>query len=224
MKCLGVAAVLVLAGAAAGAAEEPALAFAGGVLTLSRLPPVLGDEAVAPHLQTGLTTVFLFTLEGRGTAAQKGAAQVAVRYDLWDEEYRVEVSPARSGGDAVSVTSVAASGGSNASLVEWWRASALRLAAADGHWQARLGRVKLTLQVLPFSQAEQRDAQEWLLRSFRAAAPEGPTTGAPSGRGGDPGREGGAAPVREFYGAMLASSIGRRSLISWSWNVVVETR
>ena len=71
----------------------------------------------------------------------------------------------------MSFASVAAPGGSNAGLLDWWRAAALRVAPADGPWRPPFGRVKLTLQVLPFSQAEQRDAQEWLLRSFRADSP-----------------------------------------------------
>ena len=76
--------------------------------------------------------------------------------------------------------------------------------------------------MLPFSQAEQRDAQEWLLRSFRADSPPAtpaPPVAIPSRAGG--GRAPATAPVREFYGAMLAASIGRRSLTSWSWTVPV---
>jgi hypothetical protein len=216
MRRLALALAIVLWGGRAEAAGPPGLTLARGVLTLSRLPVVLGDDAVAPHLQTGLTTVFLFTVEGRATPAQKGAAQVAVRYDLWDEVYRVELSPGLDGHRAFSAASVAATGGSNASLVEWWRTAALRIAPGAGSWQAPLGRMKVTLQALPFSQAEQRDAQDWLLRSFR-------TEPLPGVAGGTGPRAGPAAqaPVRDFYGAMLASSIGLRTLTSWSWNVDV---
>jgi hypothetical protein len=228
MRRLAVSAILLtavlLTGSRAGAADAPTAAFAGGALALGHLPPVLVDEAVAPHLKTGLTTVFLFTVETKGTPQQKGAAQVAVRYDLWDEVYRIELSPAP-GGLAASTTSVAATDGASGALLGWWRAAAVRVAPAAGAWQPPLGRAKITLQVLPFSQAEQRDAQEWLLRSFRADSPPGrpaPTTALPPRAGAE--RTPAAAPVREFYGAMLASSIGRRSLTSWSWNVTVETR
>lgn len=205
-------AAIALAGVPAGAAEPPTLAFAGGTLTLARLPPILDDEAVAKHLQTGLTTIFLFNVECRGKAPQKGAIQVALRYDLWDEVYHVQSVPAPPGEAAAKPT---------ASAREWWRTAALTVAPVEGRWLAAPARAKVTLQVLPFSQAEQRDAQDWLLRSFRATGP------VPAGRAAEGGvspaseRAGSPAPVRDFYGAMLASSIGRRSLISWSWNVAV---
>jgi len=203
-------AAIVLVGVSA-AAEPPTLAFARGTLTLARLPPVLDDEAVATHLRTGLTTVFLFKVECRGAASQKGVAQVALRYDLWDEVYHVQTVPAPPGETAAKPT---------ASAQEWWRGAALTVAPVEGRWLAAPARAKVTLQVLPFSQAEQRDAQDWLLRSFRAtrSGPGGREEGSASPV---PERAGAPAPVRDFYGAMLASSIGRRSLISWSWNVVV---
>ena len=218
MKRLAVATAVVLAALGAEAAEPPTLALRQGSLTLSRLPPVLDDETVAPHLRTGLTTVFLFSLENRAALQQKGAAQVAVRYDLWDEVYRLELSPAPSGHQPMSFVSVTGPGDSDGPLREWWRTAALRVAPAEGPWRSPLDRVKVTLQVLPFSQAEQRDAQEWLLRSFRAATTAAPALAAPGTRGADRA----PAPVREFYGAMLASSIGRRSLTSWSWTVPVS--
>jgi hypothetical protein len=220
MRPLAVALGLALLALGAEAAEPPTVALDRGILKLSRLPPVLGDENVAPQLRTGLTTVFLFTLESRGALQQKGAAQAAVRYDLWDEVYHLELSPALAGNQPVSFATVAAPGGSNATLLDWWRSAVLRVAPADGPWQAPFGRVKLTLQVLPFSQAEQRDAQEWLLRSLRAGAPPAPVSDAPRARAGAE-RAPAPAPVRDFYGAMLASSIGRRSLTSWSWTVPV---
>jgi hypothetical protein len=206
-------AALVLAGVPGEAADPPALAFGGGILTLARLPPILGDEAVAKHLQTGLTTVFLFTVECRGAAPQKGAAQVALRYDLWEEVYHVESVPAPTARTAVEST---------ASAQDWWRAAVVTVAPAGGRWLAAPARARVTLQVLPFSQTEQRDAQDWLLRSFRVAGPEAPPGQGAEGSG-PPGAEraGSPAPVRDFYGAMLASSIGRRSLITWSWNVAV---
>ncbi len=189
-------------------AETPALTFRGGLLSLGRLPPVLEDALVARQLETGLTTVFLFTVEVRGATAQKGAAQVGIRYDLWDEVYRVERLEGRGERTTVSVRS-------RASLGEWWRSLTLQVAPAGVAWQPTPTQGKVVLQVLPFSQAEQRDAQDWLLRSFRG------TTPVPrSDRGGAAPAP--ATPVREFYGAMLASSIGRRSLIAYSWTVPVS--
>ncbi len=216
MKAPFLAAAAVLLGSVASPAEQPALAFGRGVLSLSDLPPTLADPTVARHLDTGLTTVFLFTVEFRGAEVQKGAVQVEIRYDLWDEVYRVE----RLEGPAeVTATAVR----SRDRLQEWWRSVVLRVAPAEGVWRSTPTQAKVALQVLPFSQAEQRDAQDWLLRSLRgtAAAPERGAS-AP----GQPAQRSAATPVRDFYGAMLASSIGRRSLISYSWTVpvVVESR
>ena len=199
-------AAIVLVGARAEAAEPPTLVFARGTVTLARLPPVLDDEAVATHLRTGLTTVFLFKVECRGAASQKGVAQVALRYDLWDEVYHVQTVPAPPGETAAKPT---------ASAQEWWRGAVLTVAPVEGRWLAAPARAKVTLQVLPFSQAEQRDAQDWLLRSFQAPPDNRPPTAA----GARAVRE--AAPIRNLYGSMLAASIGQRSLITYSWTVAV---
>lgn len=219
MRGVGLVAAAVLSagvGVQAYAADAPVLTLRDGALSLSSLPPVLTDEAVARHLQTGLTTVFLFTVEWR-PGPQQGAAQVGVRYDLWDEVYHVEPVPGPPLNAVVPARSKPA-------LLEWWRTAVLRLAPAGGRRVPASGRAKVTLQVLPFSQAEQRDAQDWLLRAFRAGAPAPQVARETAGRPGEHAPE--PAPVRDFYGAMLASSIGRRELIRWTWivPVVVEGR
>ena len=162
---------------------------------------------VARHLDTGLTTSFVFGVDaGRSL---KGAAQVRIRYDLWDERYLIERWDARRASPAAAVT--------KAQLGEWWRA--LELLVWSGAPAARPARAKITLRVLPFSQAEQRDAQDWLLRSFQAS-PESRERerGDPRAAAGEAApRE--AAPLRNLYGSMLAGSIGQRSLITYSWTV-----
>src|SRR5574341_1005407 len=97
------AVVVALVSGPAFAAEPPTLTVvAGGLLTVGRLPPVLAEATVARHLDTGLTTVFQLTVEGRGGATFRGAAQVSVRYDLWDEVYRAE--PLDTGGEGPITT------------------------------------------------------------------------------------------------------------------------
>jgi hypothetical protein len=199
------AATLLLA-VGASADERPTLAVSPRGLVLARLAPVLGEPTVARHLDTGLTTIFLLAVEGRGGPKLAGAAHVTVRYDLWDEVYAV------GGQDALGVRP-ATTLPSRVALLDWWRG--LSLTVTPGGPSPPLPReARVTLQVLPFSQAEQRDAQDWLLRSFQ-------------GRPGT--RQPRLLPAlclvpgarRDFYGAMLASSIGRRSLITYSWTVPV---
>lgn len=202
----GLAAGFLLAGAAF-ADEPPTLAKSPQGLTVTGLPPVLAEPTVARHLDTGLTTVFLLAIEGRGRPKLAGAAHVTVRYDLWDEVYAVGGRDALGDRPATSLPSRAA-------LLAWWRALSLVVTPAGP--SPPLPRVaRVTLQVLPFSQAEQRDAQDWLLRSFQG--PAGDAAAAPPPGSAPRSRE----PVRDFYGAMLASSIGRRSLITYSWSVPV---
>jgi hypothetical protein len=189
------------------AAEPPSLAWGPQGLSLARLPPILADAEVSRHLGTGLTTTLLVTVEASGAASFKGGAQANVRYDLWDEIYLVEILDARA--------SAAATLRSRDELHRWW-ASLVLLAAAQARPSSGSTRARVTLQVLPFSQAEQKDAQEWLLRSLRASHP--PSAASPPGA---PAPAPAPAPVRDFYGAMLASSIGRRSLITYSWTVPI---
>ncbi len=203
---IALVALLSTAGARVAAAQAPEFVFRGGTLSLRSLPAVLSESKVARHLATGLTTRFVFTVEvGRldGRPA-KGEAQVRVRYDLWDERYLVERWDGR--GDApvgVQLT--------RQELAGWWRSLTLVLYRAATGVGAPPARVKVELVVLPFSQAEQRDAQDWLLRSFRGGQAESADSPSSTSNG----------PLGAFYGALLAASIGQRSLITYSWSVAV---
>ena len=202
----GLAAGLLLSGSAF-AEERPAVVLSPQGVSVTRLPPVLAEPTVARHLDTGLTTIFLLAVEGRGRPKLAAAAHVTVRYDLWDEVYTVGGRDAQGDRNATSLPSRAA-------LLDWWRGLVLAVTPA-GPSPPLPREARVTLQVLPFSQAEQRDAQDWLLRSFQG--PGGDPAAAPPPGSTPRSRE----PVRDFYGAMLASSIGRRSLITYSWTVPV---
>lgn len=208
MKKAILALAAALTGAEGVAAEAPSLAWSPQGLSLARLPPILAEPAVARHLGTGLTTTLVLTVEVSGSASFKGGAQASVRYDLWDEIYLVELVDAK--GSAPSTLR------SRDELHKWWASLVLQV-SPQGR-PAAVARARVTLHVLPFSQAEQQDAQEWLLRTLRAAEPPPPSASRP-GAGEPPVAP--RAPVRDFYGAMLASSIGRRSLINYSWNVPI---
>src|SRR5262249_32392183 len=135
-----------LLGAAPATLPAPALEAAREGITLSRLPPIFGEEEVRKQLGTGLTTSFAFEATARTAGGKvKGAARVDVRYDLWDEVYivtRVDAS-----GHAARVTLP-----SFERLAEQWRDARLVLVgrpAAAGGTEARGG-----VAGVPFSPTE----------------------------------------------------------------------
>lgn len=206
MRAGVLAASLALAGASGFVAEAPTLNVSRDGLAVGRLPPILAEPAVAKHLGTGLTTTLLLTVESLGGPSLRGVAQIGVRFDLWDELYIVETLDANGTAKATLA--------SRDELQRWWQSLVLSV-SPEARPATQSRKARLTLQVLPFSQAEQQDAQEWLLRSFRASEPS-PATPARPDAPAPP-----QTPVRDFYGAMLASSIGRRSLITYSWTVPI---
>jgi hypothetical protein len=217
MKCPALLLVALLSAGGGAEAERPQVLFSGGRLSLRTLPTVLSEEVVSKHLGTGLTTVFVFTVDAGRVLGRpvKGEAQVRIRYDLWDERYVTERWDARQD-SPVAVTLA------RTELLSWWRSLTLLVHAAAPGLRAPPGKVKVELLVLPFSQAEQRDAQDWLLQSFRP--PEVPIEPRRPNQGATPAPEvpiGPREPIRELYGAMLAASIGQRSLITYSWTVAV---
>jgi hypothetical protein len=210
VRALAIILVLVLgAGSRSAAGEPPELVLKRGSLSLRRLPAVLAESRTARHLETGLTTGFVFTVDAGRIEDRpvKGEAQVRIRYDLWDERFVIERWDGRSDSPAGAKLT-------RAELAPWWRALTLVLHPARTDLRAAPVRAKVELLVLPFSQAEQRDAQDWLLRSFRSSGPSGAE---PAGAG----QATSAGPLRAFYGAILAASIGQRSLITYSWTVAV---
>jgi hypothetical protein len=215
MKTRALVLIVGLQVSGASAAELPEVVFSRGALSLRRLPAVLSESTVARHLDTGLTTSLVFAVDAGRVEGRpvKGEAQARIRYDLWDERYLFE---RRDGQRDSPATATLARG----ELLGWWRSLTLVVLPAARGLRAPPTRAKVELLVLPFSQAEQRDAQDWLLRSFRSPdLPRQPLgSGQPSPEGA-PDR----APLRDLYGAMLAASIGQRSLITYSWTVAVST-
>jgi hypothetical protein len=213
MKAPTLALSLAALSGTALAQPAPAVVVRPQGIVLRELPAVLSEAVVARHLDTGLTTTLAFTVDaGRaGERRLQGAAQVHIRYDLWDERYLVDRWDARPDSPVHWALE-------RPQLERWWHS--LELLVVPGATPPALAARKtgVDLQVLPFSQAEQRDAQDWLRRALRERDPP-PRSGGETGPGAN-------APVRELYGAMLASSIGRRSLITYSWTVpiVLETR
>jgi hypothetical protein len=124
-----------------------------GTLVVSGLPDVLSRPEVRPHLTTGLTTTFLVRVTASDETGSKvrGAGQVNVRWELWDEVFLTQALGA-AGVRSDSLPSFER-------LVAWWRGLEIPVAAGlapGGRWQ-----VKVEVSVVPFSRSEQRDAQRW---------------------------------------------------------------
>lgn len=169
-----VALVGTLVGAAAEATprlERRIVESQPEVWVLTGLPATLAEPEVKGHLTTGLTTSFVFRLSSRDAQGRRirGVAQVQVRYDLWDEIFHVATLGFDGQVERTTLEDPDA-------LHTWWKT--LRLVVLDAARVDLRGsaNVRLTLEVVPFSRSEQRDAQRWfsesLERSGRSSAEE----------------------------------------------------
>jgi len=140
--------IAVLAGAllaAAPASRPVATISADGHLDITLPPNSLRNDEVQKHLTSGLTTVFLLSVNDSG-------ARVEIRYDLWDEKYLVTTVDSERRIRKSSIDSFE-------HLADWWSHTPLRAGKAS-----REARVKL--EVIPFSASEEEDAQRWLSHSI----------------------------------------------------------
>jgi len=198
--------LISLASRLAAINQAPAVEMAREGIAISRLPPILGDEEVRKQLGTGLTTSFAFQASARGAAGKvQGAARVDVRYDLWDEVYIVTRIDATGHAAKVSLPSFER-------LAEWWREARLvviRAPAAAGVLAA-----EVELRVIPFSQAEQLDAQRWFSQALSAEKTGG--AGAVSDAVEDQ-----PESFSQVINLLMATSIGRPALLEYRWKLPV---
>ena len=202
-------AIGLLAAAGAGALVKPpppAVEVAKEGLVLSRLPPILAEEEVKKQLGTGLTTSFLFEVKTQGDAGKAtGGARVDVRYELWDEVYIVTRIDAA--GRPVRVTLP-----SFEKLAEWWRE--VRLVALRPAMAATVRNADVHLSVIPFSHAEQLDAQRWFSQALSAEK---------SGSAGAVNEAVEAQPesFSQVLNLLMATSIGRSPVLELEWSLAV---
>lgn len=190
--------------AAADTIAPPRLVAGPEGIELVAPPSLLAAPRVRAHLETGLTATLAWRAGG-GSGA-RGGARVEIRFEPWEEVFQV----AALGVDGRVARATLASFDA---LESWWRGLrpvVLRAGAAD------LGTVRLELDVVPFSEAEERDAERWLAEVLE--------------RAGDGAEEtvGGAAPpgadaLDQVLNTLLATSIRRRAAVSFRWRVPVET-
>jgi hypothetical protein len=196
--------ILVFA-AAAHAAALPRLERGEQHLLLVDLPNLPGEEGVRPHLDTGLTTSFVFRLSFRGPAGERvfGGGRVDIRYEVWDEVYHVEQWGIDGDHRRREIPSFEALG-------DYW--SQLRLAVLAAGPDAVQGGVRLEIDLVPFSQKEREDARRWFSESLERAGRS--NAEALAGTTDEPSEKLGRA-----FNLLMATSIKRRPLESWRFDL-----
>lgn len=183
-------ALLLLFTAAAFAQKRPSFSIQpGGVVAAAMPASVLEEESVRKRLSSGLTTTFLVKARH---ASHLGGARLEVRYDLWDEAWvvtRVDYQRVIQR-DRLS---------SREALEAWWRAPLRILATSEPRISLRL-----ELDVLPFSAAEEDDARAWISKS---------------GGVGTAGGGGGA-----LVNALIGTTLNAKPVTSFRWNVELSLR
>ncbi len=174
-------------------------------LVLTDLPGILADEEVKEHLTTGLTTSFQFVLRGHGQVP--GGARVEIRYDLWDEVFLVAAGGIDGQAQRQQFESFEA-------LETWWRS--LELVILDGAklakpWPERL---RITVDVVPFSQSEKDDTQRWFSESIDRGRRSGVDE---TGRAVEKEPE----TLSRTFNLLLATSIRRQAIVSYRWTAAL---
>jgi hypothetical protein len=200
---LRVAGLLMLAAVAVDA--QPELELEGGRVVLGDLPPVLADDEVTRQLTTGLTATLAFRVEVAGIV---GGCRIEIRYELWDEVFHVTTLEI----DRPPASTTLAS---REALEEWW--SRLRLAVVDPTVLDAASRpppqvARVILEVVPFSHSEQLDTQRWFEESVQRAE-QGKNEGISRST------EGGEESLGRVFSVLIATSIRRRAVTSYRWDV-----
>lgn len=196
--------------APSGAQPPPMLTEAPEGLNLTRLPPVLGDPEIKQQLETGLTTTFLLQVSSRDDAGRplRGGARVEIRYELWDEIYQLAYVDLSGRSPRKDLPSFEA-------LEKHWSELNLRVlvgrpSAADG----ANPKIKVELDVIPFSRSEQQDTQRWFSDSIDRSS---------QGNAENAGRvsEERSETLGEVFNLLMATSIQRRAILDFHWQIPV---
>ena len=187
-------------------AGEPTLVLeSNGWLVVAELPSVLDEPELRDHLKSGLTTSLAFRIESIGQETKaSGGARVDIRYELWDEIYLVSSYEMDGVAERETLASVQ-------ELRLWWSELRLRVARVPISKPSPAHKVRLLLQVVPFSHAEQMDTQRWFSESVHRGS------GRTKDRGGITGRR--SDPLERAFSLLIATSIQRRPLVSFEWTM-----
>ena len=123
-------------------AAQPHLANSDLYVWLTGLPNVLDEAEIDQELHSGLTNSWTFQLVHQRTVA--GSATVAIRWDLWDEQYVVQIEDL-SGSQEMKIDSD--------EIGRWW--DGLRLAVRPMNATYEASSVRVRISFAPFSQEEE---------------------------------------------------------------------
>lgn len=185
--------------------EAPRLEWRGDRLVVSRLPDPTTDETALEHLESGLTTTLVVRASVRGAGGENRRAEgyLAVRWDLWDEVFEVATRGLVGSGRRQLA--------GRRALARWWRDLTFELPSAAG---SRPQGVRLEIELLPFSRAEQEDARRWVSDALRQ-----------EGEGADRAAQGAAAdgpePLANVLNLLMATSVRRDPVARWRWRLAV---
>ena len=186
--------------AANAASRLRAIVSSNGSLSIT-LPPALLERAeVTRQLTSGLTTIFVVTIEAvDGPVTSHGALRIDVRDDLWEEKFLVTVIEGMAVQRKLSFAA-------QEDLRRWWGATPLAVLPAQ-KCGPRVD-VAVTLTMLPFSRQEQSDTERWLARTLsESRAPGGDALKSQSS---------------EILRIIVESSVRRRPLLEEHWSVRAE--
>lgn len=175
-----------------------------GELSIGLPTSVLRDPEVARQLRSGLTTGFLLSVHVRDGARRRaeGVARVEVRYELWDEVYLARAF-APTLGAAEPFPSVD-------QLATWWEGLRLPILTDRDLDERSDWDVELRLDVLPFSAAEQSDAQRWFSDAIASRRSTANDVAEAEGESGE--------RLGALLDLVMATSIQRRAVVSFEWS------
>lgn len=193
MMPVGIAALAVAA--AVSQQTTPRAVLNGEAIEVVLPVNVFRDERFTKLLASGLTTTILVS----GDDPAHRAVRIEIRYDLWEEVYRVATKQEQQ----LTLPSLER-------LQQWLSTTRFRVGdVRDGRVPAN---VRIGIEVIPFSATEQGEAQRWLLHSISDAEAQGSGTGASR-----------SAPSESpsAFDRMIAGSVKSKTLLSWHWKVPV---
>lgn len=191
-------ALFLLAFAAAGHAASPPPPVADvtrdGDVRIALAASLLQRPDVRKHLMSGLTANFTVAIAGSGREAR-----IDIRYEPWDEVFFA-------GATSFDGRSERATLRSAGELEKWWTSP--RLVVAKGITPGQ--RVRVVVEVIPFSASEEADAKKWIARSIgntaaRSSASTASTPETPS-----------------LFSAVVGSSIRRKPVLRYAWDVILR--
>ena len=187
---------LVAAVEAQGAGPPPAgvQVTAAGTLRVTLDKSLLQGPEVRKHLMSGLTANFVVSI-----ARREQFGRIEIRYEPWDEVFYARAISFDGRAEQATLRSMS-------ELERWW--SAPRLSAGTDTDAAQT--VRIVFEVVPFSASEEADAKKWIARSLAERRPAGqPEAGA-------------LQQVPSLFSAVVGSSIRRKPILRYSWDIRVE--